>query len=395
MLKKLIKLLKIEDVFDNVLNKLSHDHDDNSHKACGEEITTIKYKIIEENINCFTKWTRKYIYVIVGPIRIKKYAKLIIESGVQILLLNKLINVIVEQPSMSNSDTFDLPPLTITGSSLIFETGSSLEAGIIRVNACNEDYIKQSTNSNCGIFFCGSKSESQYSGIDISSKIIIKKSHFRIEKLIMNYTGSLFFLVQNDGVFSITKITPEDPTTIVSALPFNAVTVLGCDNNELMINDLFISNSGSNGLWSQYSSFNMNKLSIVGYQGNGLFTRGSQLEFLKRFEIVQNIIQIFPAYKGVLINIAEVINNKPNVIPFPPDEFDLPKNLRITFIKVDRCAKLYLIADRDKIRDDVDIVEKLPLINFNNSTNTGTYYKEILNEEIIFIRNNLSLNLLN
>ena len=356
---------------------------------CEDEKTVNKYKIINDKIECSTKWTKKYTYVIDGPVRVSKNAKLEIESGVQILLLNKPENVIVEEVNV-NSD-FPIPPLRVVGSCLIFESGSALNAGVIRIDSCDENYSIQSINLNSGLFFCGSKTESQYNLLNISSDIIITKSNFIIEDLVMNYIGSLYFLVRDKEteIFSIKQAPNRETENIILAIPLNSVTVLGCDNDELMIKKLSINNTGANGVWSQYSSFAMDKLSIIGYQGNGLLVRDCQLEFSKRLEIVQNIVPSFPSYNGLLINISELVGNKPDILPFPPNIFNLPKDLRITTIKIYKCSKLYLISDTDIFRNEVKVIEDPPLINFNNPNGPGTYYKEVLTKDIIFVRNNI------
>ena len=281
--------------------------------------------------------------------------------------------------------------MKVVGSCLIFESGSALNAGVIRMDSCDENYSIQPINLNSGLFFCGSKAESQYNLLNISSDIILTKSNFKIEDLVMNYIGSFYFLVRDKEteIFSIKQAPNIETENIITAIPLNSVTVLGCDNDELMIKKLSINNTGANGVWSQYSSFAMEKLSVIGYQGNGLLVRGSQLEFTKRLEIIQNIIPLFPLYNGLLINISELVGNKPDNIPFPPNQFNLPKDLRITTIKVHKCSKLYLISHTDILRDEVKVIENPPPINFNNPNGQGTYYKEILTKDIIFVRNNI------
>mgnify|MGYP001149415236 CR=1 FL=1 len=117
-----------------------------------------KQKYIELNNNITNDKTLKkcYIYVITKPIRVSAGVTLTVENGTIIYLLNKPIeeNIIIPpnfDPNTNNNT------LIINGSCLIFESGSKLKSEDIYVSSCDSNYIPQSINQNCGIFFNGTR----------------------------------------------------------------------------------------------------------------------------------------------------------------------------------------------------------------------------------------------
>jgi hypothetical protein len=379
------------------LHKKSH-----KKKSCKEQ----NYIVVNSNIVNDTCWTNDNIYVISLPIRVTEGAKLTIENNVTILLLNKtsVENVVISNPNISTATT---PiELTVAGSCLIFESSSKLQAETIFVNSCDLNYTITNTSNNCGIFFCGTQSSSQYNFLNIQSNISIEPSQFNVKNIIMNNIGSFSFLVRtppavippptNFVPYTISiqdtpgSSTATPPTSTLNGIPFNSITVVGCKESELNIASSTINNTGSNGLWTQNSSFIMNNLNVSGFQGNGLFARNSEINFTNKLNLVQNITPIFPAYAGVLINIAEIVGNKPDILPFPLNQFVLPKNLFLTSITLNEGLKLFLSQKNFIFRETVDVIENAPLTNFNSVSFVGTYYHGKILKKIIFIRNTTS-----
>ena len=329
--------------------------------------------------------------------------KLTIENNVTILLTNKTgtQNVFIPNPNISTPAT---PiELNVTGSCLIFESGSKLEAETIFVNSCDQNYTITNTSNNCGIYFCGTQSSSQYSLLDIESNISIYQSEFNVKNIIMNNIGSFSFLVRTPPAvippptdfvpYTISiqdtpgSSTAKPPTSTLLGLPFNSITVVGCKESELNIVSCTINNAGSNGLWSQNSSFDMKNLKVTGFQGNALFFRNSEINFTNKLNLVQNINPTYPAYNGLLINIAEIVGNKPDILPFPINQYVLPKNLFLTSITLNEGLKLFLSQQNVIFRDTVDVIENSPLTNFESVSFVGTYYHGKIFKKIIFIRN--------
>ena len=366
------------------------------------------YIVINNNIVNDTCWTNDKIYVIELPIRVVEGVKLTIQDNVTILLLNKSSqdNVTIPNPNIVSATT---PiELTVAGACLIFESGSKLQAETIFVNSCDENYTISNSSNNCGIFFCGTKSSSQYNLLDIESTISIYESEFYVKNIIMNNIGSFSFLVRTPPA-TIPPTIPFVPYTIsvqntpgsstatpatstLLGLPFNSITVIGCKESELNIVSSTINNTGSNGLWTQNSSFIIDDLKITGFQGNALFARNSEINIISKLNLVQNIIPVFPEYNGVLINIAEIVGNKPDILPFPPNQFALPKNLFLTSITLNEGLKLFLSQENVIFRETVDVIENLPLTNFNSVAFVGTYFHGKIFKKIIFIRNTTDTN---
>lgn len=285
----------------------------------------------------------------------------------------------------------DKNDLFLNSSCLIFESGSSLLSKNIHISSCDENYIPQFINLNGGIFFCGTRATTQYNILNVESRIGINQSNFVNESININYGGLLSFLVQNNDDSSYSIVASPDFTTqsTITAIPLNAVTFLGCTKSEVNIKSINIINTGSNGLWTQYSTFSLNNLSVVGYQGNALFVRGSKISFKNKLSLIQNLMPTFPQYNGVLINLEEVIGNKPNIIPFPPNQFNLPKNLFISTVelKPKNCLlELKLYEPVVKLRDTVSVIENPPNTVFSNGL-LGTYFSGFIDKKIIFARN--------
>ncbi len=389
--------------FDNKSSHKTTSYKKSSHKksSCKKSCKKKFYKV-NTNIVNNTCWTKNKIYVIENPIRVSSGVILTIEDGVTILLVNKTAveNVSIDNPNISTSTT---PiELTVTGSCLIFESGSKLIAETIYVNSCDENYTVVESSNNCGLFFCGTQTASEYNFFNIGSKISLEKSSFTIKEIILNNIGSFSFLVRTPPAtipppttfvpYTISiqsqpgSTTDSPPTSTLNGVPFNAITVIGCDRSELNIERCIINNAGSNGLWAQNSLFNMRSLKIFGFQGNGLFLRNSVTDFTNKLSLVQTIEPTFPDYIGLLINIAEVVGNKPNVLPFPPNQFNLSKTIFLTSITLESGLKLFLSQEGIIFRDTVNVIENIPLTNFD-SNNFGTYFNGKISEKIIFVRN--------
>lgn len=349
-----------------------------------------KYIELNDNITNDKVLKKDYIYVVTKQVRISSGVKLTVEDNTQIYLLNKTLqqNIIIpdgfDPTDNNNNDLF------LNASCLIFESGSSLLSKNIHVSSCDENYIPQSINLNGGIFFCGTRASTQYNILNVVSRIGINQSNFVNESININYGGSLSFLVQNNEDLSYSIVSAPDFTTqtSITAIPLNAVTILGCKKSEVNIKSINVTNTGSNGLWSQYSTLSLDSLSVIGYQGNALFVRGSKISFKNKLSLIQNLIPTFPLYNGILINIEELVGNKPDEIPFPPNEYDLPKDLFISTVelKPKNCLKLKLYEPVVKLRDTVTVIENPPSTIFSNGL-LGTYFSGLIDKKIIFARN--------
>jgi len=370
--------------FEHEINDCSFEY-----KSC-ENACNKNYIEITDNITSNTLLRNCNIYIIKKPIRVCGGVKLSIENNVLILLVNKLPeeNILIPE----NFDPTTNLNLILTGSSLIFESGSQLCAENLYINTCNDQYIIQSVNNNCGIYFMGTSTESQYNILDIHSSIRNYKSNYRIKNLYLNYIGSLYFLVQNtDDTFVITNNPNLQTQTIITAIPLNSITILGCRTEEFTVKNIFCENAGSNGLWSQYSKFEIESLKIIGYQGNALLIRGNQIIIKKKLYLIQNIVPVFPLYNGVLINISELVGNKPDILPFPPNTYTLPKDFFLSSITLLTNIKLYLYEPVNKFRDTVRVIESRPPETIFSNDVLGTFYKGIINKQITLTRNNLNL----
>lgn len=350
-----------------------------------------KYVEIANDITSDTSLSSCFTYVVKKAIKIRTGVTLKIQDNTEILFVNKTasenVTIVPKNENSTNPNDISENLFVVTGSSLIFEAGSKLHAENLYINSCNEKYIITSISQNCGLFFLGTYTSSQYNILNVFSNIETYKSSFKIKNLHLNYIGSLSFLCTNEEDGTSSLFITENPSSgnVKLAIPFNSVTVCGCGNDELLIENIHCNSAGSNGLWTQYSNFHMDSLKVIGYQGNALLSRGSKIDFSHKLFLIQNLAPTFPQYGGVLVNIADIVGNKPLIIPFPPDEYNLPKNLVLSTIKLRKSIKLYLYEPVTLFRQTVDVIEAEPKTIFSDGP-IGTYYKNHIDKLIILTR---------
>lgn len=343
--------------------------------------------IINYNITKNTKWRTGHRYVIEGEVTVFPRACLVIEDGVEILFKNSNEFVVYNQ---NNIDPFSSLNYNIVASTLIFRPGSSLLAGDIKAFACDSNFVPVGFPANGGFIFIGTNASSDYNVLPVRSEIKCNKSKFIIKKLTTDNLGSLTYVGINNEVGIKTFTTLPLPSGFggfrqINTIPLNSITFVGLQENECCIDELILTNSGANGIWSQFSKLNAKKITIINYVGNGIFVRDSQMTVHHKLSIQQLIISPVPAYQGLLINITELNNT------FPPSSLLLGDRVKLSWIKVINKSFVELNSVSEILSDELNIENcGYPRISVLNKNGTGTFYRGIICFNIIFTRQDLN-----
>lgn len=200
--------------------------------------------ILSRNIcDCYT-FNRNRRYFIDGEIRVEKGVTVTIENGVVIYLING--------PQRS---------------SLIFETGSQMLAEKFKVKACNINLKEEKLANNGGIWFLGSSSIAEKDGVDMT----------------FSPSGS-FFKAKRVETYYLGRSDPrggDGPNTD----DIDAVSVLGVNNNEWKIVEIWSFFSGDDGFDLENSSITLRSLRVERPKGDGVNITSSRVNILDRLVV--------------------------------------------------------------------------------------------------------------
>lgn len=198
------------------------------------------YSDIKEN----TVFYNKNIYVINGEIHVLKGVSLTIENNTLIYIKNGKF-------SLSN----------LNKSALIFDSGSALFAEAAYFLACDNQNNKSTITDNAGVWFCGTL-DGEKEGIitDYSTQ----PSYYIAKKIYAYYLGSNDPLKQRN-----LKLEPSTDN--------DGITILGCNNDEMRIEFIYIENSGDNGIDIIQSYVTINNLVVINPSEDALNMNSSSL----------------------------------------------------------------------------------------------------------------------
>lgn len=206
---------------------------------------------ITENINENTTFYRKNIYVIIGEIHVKSNITLIIEDDTLIFIKN---------------GTY--PNSILKKSVLIFDTGSTLFGNNIYFIACDSTNNRTYIKDNGGIWFVGSSFNAEKEGIHSYYSPLV--SRFEAHKIYAFYLGS------KDPLFEVSDNGPSADN--------DGITILGCSDNEWKILNIFIQESGDNGMDIVQSYITINELEIIYPGEDAVNLQSATLNILQKFK---------------------------------------------------------------------------------------------------------------
>jgi hypothetical protein len=221
-------------------------------------------KIIEINDNIYvnTKFYSQNIYVINGQICVKSGVKLTIEDGTEIFIKNGLFR--------------DIFNTNFIRSKFIFESGSRLKAGKVYFKACDDKNLPVKIAENGGLYFVGT---SLYTEKDaISTDQNSPPSYFRASLISTSYLGSGDLTIVDEHTEYLSNIDDYD-----------AISVLGVNENEWKIKHIYSEYSGDDGFDVQNSNITAKTVKIITPTEDGLNIVSSTLTIVKKLEINMGI----------------------------------------------------------------------------------------------------------
>jgi len=323
-------ILKIKYIIIKILFKLF-----NYNAICNSKKCYI-YKKINLNITKDTFWKNKYIYVIDGPVRIINNVTLKIQNNTKILFKNK--DKLIEFGTASS-------PNILLASSLIFESGSRLDAGSIISYSVDKNNHIDTNCLNAGFIFLGSTVTCNYDNFDINSIITGNKSSFKITSLSTNYLGN-------------------------SEFKLNSITLIGCNYNEVFIENINIKNSGNDAVNLLWSNIHTHKISIYNPIKTSIVVSNSKLLVKYKLKLYQKT-----TFGSTFLFIDDTTSTDANV---NFSTIDLKNNIKLY---IDTISLTY---NSNNINTDPDNVINPP---FPILPDQPYYIRDILNNDVIIYNN--------
>jgi len=217
---------------------------------------------IYENIDKDTKFTCDNVYIIIGEIRVLPDITLIIEDNVNILIMN---------------GDFITPEGISTGKScLIFETGSTLYAERVYFQACNSFLVPVWKADNGGVVFLGSSSIAEKDLIPMTFST--KRSNFNATLIYASYLGAA------DKPSLIKDLDIDD---------YDAISVIGVNNNEWNIKNIYSEYSGDDGFDIENSDITCLNITVKIPNEDGINITSSRVNVIESLIINMTINETF------------------------------------------------------------------------------------------------------
>ncbi len=220
-----------------------------------------KLEVITEDIFINAKFTSDTVYVIVGEVRILGGVCLEVENNTEIYITNGIFFNKQNQPVKSK---------------LIFDVGSKLYGDNIFFKACGTNYLAEDIANNGGLFFLGSSSQADTDFV--SSNFSVIGSSFNAEFISLSYLG---------GKDDTTNKSSEDLDD------YNAISIIGVNNNEWAIKNVYSEFSGDDGFDVENSSIELNTIRVKLPTEDGLNITSSRVNILDSLSVNMEITQVF------------------------------------------------------------------------------------------------------
>jgi hypothetical protein len=225
-----------------------------------------KLEIITQDICLDAKFCSDTVYVIIGEVRILPMVSLHVERNTQIYITNGIFTNSSNQP---------------TKSKLIFETGSKLYGSTIYFKACGQNYLPENLADNGGLFFLGSSSKAEKDFVSVNFNI--NQSSFNAQLISLSYLGG--------------KDAPVDPNQLSEGLDklddYDAISIVGVNNNEWSIKNVYSEFSGDDGFDVENSSIELDSVEVKLPTEDGLNITSSRVNILKKLSINMEITEVF------------------------------------------------------------------------------------------------------
>jgi hypothetical protein len=208
-----------------------------------------------------TVWSSGNRYIVADDVHVIQGVTLTVQAGAEICIRNGEV----------------LSPRNRTGrSTLIFDSGSTLSAGTMVVNACDDRGAFTPKANNGGIVFLGTLKTSVlvYKDNLINNPWSPLPSHFSVARLEMNYLGA------EDSRPIWQNLGTKEPKVIDD---WDAISLIGVAPAEWESTNQIISNySGQNGIDVLNSKLRISQLEIYSPVEDGINLTSSDLQILNR-----------------------------------------------------------------------------------------------------------------
>ncbi|WP_018390385.1 hypothetical protein [Ancylobacter sp. FA202] len=185
-------------------------------------------------------------YVATADVRIRSGAKLVVEEGVTILILNGLV-----------------PSSPIGHAALIFEQGSALQAGRLYIRACNARFRPVKKADNGGVWFFGAYRSAEKDGLTVAAGPAGAASSFNAALIAAYHLG------HGD---------PAAPSDNPMLDDRDGFSVMGVGPQEWRVVEVRSFHSGDDGLDLTNSQIRLERLRVVGPAEDGINLSSSKLE---------------------------------------------------------------------------------------------------------------------
>ncbi|MFD1490664.1 hypothetical protein [Ancylobacter vacuolatus] len=185
-------------------------------------------------------------YVVTTDVRVRKGARLVVEDGVSILILNGLV-----------------PTSPIGHAALIFEQGSSLDAARLYIRACNHLFRPVRKADNGGVWFFGAYRSAEKDGLDVTAAGPSAASYFSAALIAVYHLG------HGD---------PAVPSNDPMLDDRDGFSLMGVGPQEWRVGELRSFHSGDDGLDLTNSQIRLQRLQVVAPAEDGINLSSSKLE---------------------------------------------------------------------------------------------------------------------
>lgn len=199
-------------------------------------------------------------YVVTTDVRVRDGAKLIVEDGVTILILNGL-----------------LPSSPIGHAALIFEQGSALDAGRLSIRACNARFRPVKAADNGGVWFFGGYRSAEKDGLEVAVDRPRAASSFDAALIAAYYLG------HGDPV------APSDDPMLDDRDGFS---LMGVGPQEWRVAEVRSFHSGDDGLDLTNSQIRLERLRVVAPAEDGINLSSSRLEVARSLFVDVSMTQV-------------------------------------------------------------------------------------------------------
>lgn len=192
-------------------------------------------------------------YVVASEVRVQKGGRLVVEDGVNILILNGV-----------------LPSSSIAHAALIFDQGSALQAKRLYVRACDDRFRVVKAADNGGLWFFGGYRSAEKDGLSVTAGRPSAASSFKADLIAVYYLG------HGDPVRQSRDPLQDDR---------DGLSIMGVGPQEWDVAELRSFHSGDDGIDLTNSHIAVQRLCVVAPAEDGINLSSSMLQVARSLKV--------------------------------------------------------------------------------------------------------------